>query len=148
MKYAANHKALFDYTILEHFEAGVELRGHEVKSIRSGHAKLEGSYVKIIGGEAFLVNAQIFPYALSRPDLADPLRTRKLLFHKRELIRLQSKLDGAGLTLVALSWYTKGPRIKLDVGLARGKKQYEKREIIKKRDEVRDLEKQFRGKVK
>lgn len=148
MKHITNSKAFYDYTILEHFEAGVDLRGHEVKSIRSAHAKLEGSYVKIIGGEAFLVNAQIFPYALSRPEIVDPLRTRKLLFHKQELIRLQSKLDGAGLTLVALAWYTKGPRIKLDVGLARGKKQYEKREVIKKRDEVRDLEKQFRGKVK
>lgn len=148
MNRITHHKALYDYTILEHIEAGVELRGHEVKSIRSGHAKLEGSYVKIIGSEAFLINAQIFPYDKSRPDISDPLRSKKLLLHKKECIRLQSKLDGAGLTLIALSWYTKGPRIKLDIGLARGKKQYEKREIIKKRDEVRDLEKQFRGKVR
>ena len=75
MKYAANHKALFDYTILEHFEAGLELRGHEVESIRSGHAKLEGSYVKIIGGETFLVNAQIFHMLCRGRILADPLRT-------------------------------------------------------------------------
>jgi SsrA-binding protein len=148
MNRITNHKALYDYTIIEHIEAGVELRGSEVKSIRTGHAKLEGSYVKIIGLEAYLVNAQIFPYDKSRPDMFDPIRTRKLLLHKKESIRLQSMLDGAGLTLVALSWYTKGSRIKLDVGLARGKKQYEKREILKKREQIRDLEKQFRGKVR
>src|SRR3990170_2073006 len=123
-----NKKATYEYTILERFEAGVNLTGAEVKSIKGGHAQLAGSFVRIIGSEAYLVNAQIFPYIYARPEGYDPKRTRKLLLHKAELIRLKSKLEGANLTLVPLSWYTRGPLIKLEVGLARGKKQYEKRE--------------------
>ena len=143
-----NKKATYDYTILERFEAGINLTGAEVKSIKGGHAKLEGSFVRIIGSEAYLVNAQIFPYIYARPEGYDPKRTRKLLLHKAELIRLKSKLESANLTLVPLSWYTRGPLVKLEIGLARGKKQYEKREVKRKEDQKRELERDYRGKVK
>lgn len=143
-----NKKATYEYTIVERFEAGVNLTGAEVKSIKGGHAQLEGAFVRIIGSEAYLVNAQIFPYIYARPEGYDPKRTRKLLLHKAELIRLKSKLDGANLTLVPLSWYTKGPLIKLEVGLARGKKQYEKREAKRREDMRLELEREYRGKVK
>ncbi len=143
-----NHKAYFDYEILDRFEAGIHLVGAEVKSLRNGNAKLDGSYVKVIGGEIFLVGAQIFPYMFARPEGYDPSRTRKLLLHKKEIISLKGKLDGANLTLVPLFWYTKDSLVKLEVGLARGKKQYEKREVKKREDQKRELEAEFRGKIK
>jgi len=104
--------------------------------------------VKVIGSEVYLVGAQIFPYLYARPEGYDPARTRKLLLHKKEIVSLKSKLEGANLTFVPLSWYTKGPFIKLEVGLARGKKQYEKREVKKREDMKRELETEFRGKIK
>ncbi|MBI5620207.1 SsrA-binding protein SmpB [Candidatus Gottesmanbacteria bacterium] len=143
-----NRKAFFDYEIIDRFEAGIHLVGAEVKSLRSGHAKLDGSYVKVIGSEIYLVGAQIFPYIYARPEGYDPARTRKLLLHKKEIVSLKSKLDGANLTLVPLFWYTKGSLVKLEVGLARGKKQYEKREAKKREDQKRELEVEFKGKVK
>lgn len=143
-----NRKAFYDYNILDRFEAGVHLVGAEVKSLRGGHGKLEGSFVRIIGSEVYLVNAQIFPYIYARPEGYDPKRTRKLLLHKKEIISLKTKLEGANLTLIPLSWYNSGPLIKLEVGLARGKKQYEKREAKKREDQKRELEQEFRGKVK
>jgi SsrA-binding protein len=143
-----NKKATYEYTILERFEAGINLTGAEVKSVKGGHAELSGSFVRIIGSEAYLVNAQIFPYIYARPEGYDPKRTRKLLLHKAELIRLKSKLESANLTLVPLSWYTRGPLVKLEIGLARGKKQYEKREAKRREDQRRELERDYRGKVK
>jgi SsrA-binding protein len=143
-----NKKAYFDYEILNRLEAGVHLTGSEVKSLRGGHAKLDGSYVKIIGSELYLVGAQIFPYIYARPEGYDPARTRKLLLHKKEIISLKTRLAGAKLTLVPLSWYTKGPLVKLEVGLARGKREYEKREATKRADQKRELEIEFRGKIK
>ena len=143
-----NKKATFEYKILERLEAGVNLTGAEVKSIKGGHAQLTGAFVRIIGSEAYLVNAQIFPYIYARPEGYDPKRTRKLLLHKTELIRLKSKLDGANLTLIPLSWYTKGPLVKLEVALARGKKEYEKREGKRREDQRRELDREYRGKVK
>lgn len=142
-----NKKAFHDYTILGRFEAGVHLIGAEVKSLKGGHATLEGAFVRLIGSEAYLVNAQIFPYTFARPEGYDPKRTRKLLLHKKEIVSLKSKVKGANLTLVPLVWYTKGPLIKLEVGLARGKKQYEKREAKKREDQRRELEVEFRGKI-
>ena len=141
-------KALFDYDIVDRFEAGISLTGHEVKSVKGGHANLDGSFVRVIGNEAYLVHAQVFPYQFARPEGYDPRRTRKLLLHKKEIISLKSKLEGAHLTLVPLSWYTTGPLIKLEIGLARGKKQYEKREAKKREDQKRELETEFRGKIK
>jgi len=143
-----NKKAFYDYTILERLEAGVSLVGSEVKSLRNGQGKLEGAFVKILNGEPYLINAEIPVYQFSRPDGYDPKRTRRLLLHKREIVTLASKLESQKLTLVPLSWYTTGHRVKLEIGLARGKKQYEKREKIRREDMKRDLEREFRGKVK
>ena len=143
-----NKKASFEFTIVDRIEAGVVLVGAEVQSLRLGHGKLEGAFVKIMGGEAYLINATISPYSYADPDSFEPQRTRKLLIHKRELVSLASKLDSAKLTLIPLSWYTKGPHIKLEIGLARGKKQFEKRELKKNADIKRELEVDFRGKVK
>lgn len=144
-----NRKAFHDYATVDRIEAGMSLLGSEVKSLRAGHGKLEGAYVKIANGEAYLINAQIMPYSYARPPAGgyDPKRTRKLLLHKREVISLQSRLDSAKLTLIPLSWYTKGSQIKLEIGLARGKKEYEKREKKKREDQKRELEQDFRGKL-
>ena len=143
-----NRKAHFDYTIVDRIEAGIALVGTEVKSLREGHAKLEGAFVRFIDGQPYLVNAEIPAYQFSRPEGYDPKRTRKLLLHKKEITSLASKMDAGRLTLIPLSLYTIGPRIKLEIGMARGKKQYEKREKMKKADLKRDLETQFRGKIK
>ncbi len=143
-----NKKALYDYDILDRAEAGIVLTGAEVKSLRDGHAQLDGSFVRIIGFEAYLVNAQIFPYMYARPEGYDPKRTRKLLLHKKELISLKSRIEGSNLTLIPMVWYTKGPLVKLEIGIGRGKKQYEKREKIRREDLKRELEREFRGKVK
>lgn len=143
-----NKRAFHEYTILDRFEAGIHLTGAEVKSLKGGHASLEGAFVRLSGSEAYLINAQIFPYIYARPEGYDPKRTRKLLLHKREIIGLKSKLDGANLTLIPVSWYNKGPLIKLEVGIARGKKQYEKREKKRREDQKRELERDYRGKIK
>ncbi len=143
-----NKKVFHDYTILEKLEAGVNLTGAEVKSLKGGHGSLEGAFVRLIGSEAYLVNAQIFPYIFAHPEGYDPKRTRKLLLHKKEIVSLKSKIEGSNLTLVPLVWYTKGPLIKLEIGVARGKKQYEKREAKKREDQRRELEVEFRGKIK
>ncbi len=141
-------RALFDYTISERLEAGIQLTGAEVKSLAGGHASLEGSFVRIMGTEAYLVNAQIFPYIYARPEGYDPKRTRKLLVHKKQLLSLKSKIEGANLTLVPISLYNKGPKFKLEIGIGRGKKQFEKREKKRKEDQKRELERDFRGKIK
>jgi len=138
-----NKKAFFNYTLTETFEAGVNLLGHEVKSVRLGKADLTGSFVKIVGNEAFLINAKIFPYQNSQSEGYDERRTRKLLLHKNEIISLKSKTDGANLALVPVSMYLKNGFIKLEVGLGKGKKQYEKRESIKKKDIQRDIEREL-----
>jgi len=144
----ANKKAFFEYVILDRFEAGIQLSGAEVKSLRGGHGTLEGSFVRLIGSEAYLVNAQIYPYIYARPEGYEPRRTRKLLLHKKEIISLKSKLESDKLTLIPLAWYTKGPLMKLEIGIARGKKQYEKREAKKRADIKRELELEYRGKIK
>lgn len=143
-----NKKAFHDYTILERLETGIQLTGAEVKSIKGGHAQLDGAFVRIVGSEAYLVNAQIFPFLYARPEGYDPRRTRKLLMHKKELLSLKSKTEGANLTLIPVSWYTKGPLVKLEIALARGKKQYEKREAKRREDQRRELEREYRGKIK
>jgi SsrA-binding protein len=143
-----NKRARFDYTIVDTLEAGMHLLGSEIKSLRGGHGQLEGSFVRILGQEAYLVNAQIYPYVFARPENYEPTRTRKLLLHKKEIIALKSKLDSGNLTLIPLAWYTKGSLMKLSIGIARGKKQYEKREKKRKEDMRRDLERDYRGKIK
>jgi SsrA-binding protein len=135
-----NKKAFFDYQIAETFEAGINLYGSEVKAVRLGRADLTGSFVRIIGNEAYLVNANILPYQSGQVENYDAQRSRKLLLHKKELISLRSKADGANLSLVPVSLYFKHGFIKLEIGLGKGKKQYDKRETIKKRDIKRSLE--------
>lgn len=143
-----NRKAHYDYTILDRIEAGVALMGSEVKTLRGGQGKLDGAFVKIIDGELYLINADIPIYQYARPEGYDQKRSRKLLLHKNEIINLTTKLQSQKLTLIPLSLYTTGHRVKLEVGLARGKKEFEKREKIRKEDMKRDLERQFRGKIK
>lgn len=135
-----NRRAFYDFEILDRFEAGINLYGSEVKAVRLGHADLAGSFVRIIGSEAYLVNAKIFPYQYARPEGYDERRTRKLLLHKKEIIAIKSKTEGANLTLVPLSLYVKNGFIKLEVALGKGRKQYEKKEKTKKRDIERDIE--------
>lgn len=137
---ADNKKAHYDYEILDKYEAGIVLSGQEVKSVRGGRMNLAGSRVLIKGGEAFLLGAQIAPYerAGKMPDY-DPQQTRKLLLRSRELNRIAGKLEEKGLTAVPISAYTKGSFVKIEVAVVRGKKQYEKREEIKKRDINREI---------
>lgn len=137
-----NKKAYFNYQITESFEAGIALFGFEVKSIRLGKADLTGSFVRIIGNEAFLVNGKIFPYQQTHEDY-DERRTRKLLLHRNEITSLKSKIEGANLSLVPVSLYFKNGFVKLEVGLGKGKKQYQKKESIKKKDLQRDLEREL-----
>jgi SsrA-binding protein len=143
-----NRSASYDYTILDRFEAGIKLTGAEVKSVKGGHVSLTGSFVKLMGTEAFLINSKIEPYSFAKNVNYDPQRTRKLLLHKREVISLLRKMDSANLTLVPVSMYLQHGLVKVEVALAKGKKQYEKRESIKKREDQRLLDRQFRGKVK
>ena len=138
-----NKRAFFDYQILEKFEAGINLYGAEVKAVRLGHADLTGSHVRILGEEAFLINAKIFPYKNSRPENYDEERTRKLLLHKKEIIALKSKTEGQNLALVPLSMYTTKSFIKVEIALGKGKKQYDKKEAIKRRDIDRDIEQEM-----
>lgn len=139
----ANKRAFYDYQIGEKFEAGINLNGAEVKAVKMGHADLTGSFVRIMGSEAYLVNAKIFPYEYARPENYDERRTRKLLLHKKEIISLKSKTGGANSTLVPISFYDKRGLIKLEVGVGRGKKQYDKKEAKKKADLDREIEQEL-----
>lgn len=143
---AENKKARHDYEILDTFEAGLMLTGQEVKSVRGGAMKLQGGFVKLRPDGAWLVNVGIpkYPKAGPMPDY-DPERSRKLLLHKRELRKVQGKMEQKGLTLVPLSAYTAGSRIKVKFAVAKGKKQYEKREALKKRDLDRDMRRAVKG---
>ena len=137
-----NRKAYHNYHIEENIEAGISLYGTEIKSLRHGKANLADSYATIKDGEAFLLNAHISPYSHGNIQNHDPLRTRKLLLHKKEISKLQGKLTNKGYTLVALKiYFTEKGIAKVELGLARGKRQYEKKEAIKEREVRRELEK-------
>src|SRR5919202_370775 len=123
-----NRAALHEYHILDMYEAGVALQGTEVKSVRAGAIQLKDSYVAVRDGEAWLLNAHISPYAYGNRENHDPLRTRKLLLHRREIDRLAEAATGKGMTLVGTRVYLKRGRVKLEVGVARGKKLEDKRE--------------------
>jgi SsrA-binding protein len=139
--YVQNKKAHFDFDFLEVFEAGVVLYGHEVKSLRSGKASLNGAYVVIRGGEAFLVNASISPYQTANtPKGYDPERARKLLLSKKQLAELELGSEKQGLTIVAIKWYNNNRHLKLQIALAKGKKKADKRETLKERDSKRDID--------
>ncbi len=135
-----NKKAFFDYQISERIEAGINLNGAEVKAIRGGMADLKGSFVKIIGSEAYLINAKIFPYKYARPEGYDERRSRKLLLHKKEIIALRGRTEGSNLTIIPLSIYTTKNFIKVELGLGKGKKEYQKKEAKKKKDIERETE--------
>ena len=135
-----NKKAFFDYQVLEKVEAGINLIGAEVKAVRLGMADLKGSFVKIIGSEAYLINVKIFPYQYARPEGYDERRTRKLLLHKKEIIALKGRAEGSNLAIIPLSIYTTKSFIKVELGLAKGKKEYQKKEAKKKKDIQRDIE--------
>ena len=138
--YADNRKAFFDYEILKQFSAGIELLGTEVKSVRGGKCNLRGAFVAVRGFEAYLVGADIPAYQpKNAPEDYDALRARRLLLSRDELEELKDAEGTKGLTIVPLSVYNKGRFLKLDIAIARGKKKYDKRERIKKRDVERDL---------
>jgi len=145
MDLVRNKKATFHHEILEEFEAGIELLGHEVKSIRNKMGSLEGSRVTVRGGEGFLMGATVQPYQPNNiTNDYDPNRNRRLLLDKKTLAGLSKAEDTKGLTIVPISWYNKGKNIKLRIAIARGKKQFDKRETIKKRDTERDLRREFK----
>ncbi|MGD8353310.1 MAG: SsrA-binding protein SmpB [Pseudomonadota bacterium] len=135
-----NRQARFNYEILEKIEAGISLRGTEVKSIREGKANIKEAYADIRGGEIWLTGAHVSPYSHGNISNHDPVRERRLLLNSREIHRLQGKVMEKGLTLVPLRLYLKGRLIKLELGLGRGKKLVDKREDIKKRDQEREIQ--------
>ena len=145
--YAENRKARFDYEILEKYETGIELLGTEVKSVRGGQMSLEGAFVIIRGGEAFLINANIPPFQPKNAPLDyDPLRNRKLLLTKKEIAELAGSEKNKSLTIVPLTVYNKARKIKVNIALVKGKKKFDKRETLKKRDTDRELRREYRGK--
>ncbi|WP_333652726.1 SsrA-binding protein SmpB [Dissulfurispira sp.] len=140
-----NRKAYHDYSIEETIEAGIQLLGTEVKSLREGKANLKDSYVLIKDAKVILLNCHISPYSHGNILNHDPLRTRKLLLHRKEIERLRGKMQQKGYTLIPLKIYFKGPYAKVEIGLAKGKKQYEKRETIKEREAKRAIEKAMKN---
>lgn len=145
---ANNKKARFDYFILETFECGIELFGTEVKSLRLGQCSVKEAWVEIRNGEVFINQMHINSYEKGNIFNKDPLRVRKLLMHKSEIRRLVGKIKEKGLTLVPLQVYFKGSLVKVEIGLAQGKKKYDKRESIAKNDQRRDFERNFKGAIK
>ena len=136
---ATNKKAFHDYFILETFEAGIVLKGTEVKSVKQGRINLKDSYAKIKNGEIFLFNTHISPYKHGNVFNHDPRRTRKLLLNRKEIDRITGKVNEKGLTLVPLKVYLKKGLVKVELGLCKGKKLYDKREEIKRRDMEREI---------
>lgn len=146
MPLIANKKAYFNYEILEKIEAGVELLGFEVKSLKKGQGSLKGSYVIVRGNEAFVVNMQIPPYQpANTPKDYDPSRIRRLLVTKKEIERLFKEGEQKGLTIVPVLVYNKGKKLKIEVAIVRGKKKYDKRETIKKRDMKREIRRSLKN---
>ena len=137
---ADNRKARHDYFVIETYEAGIELFGTEVKSLRAGGVNLKDSYCEIDKGEMFALGVHISPYEQGNIFNRDPLRPKKLLMHKSEIMKLTGLVSRDGYTLVPLSLYFKGSRVKMALGLCKGKKNYDKREDIAKRDADRDIE--------
>lgn len=140
-----NRKARHDYFIEETYEAGIALKGTEVKSLRAGRANLKDSYAQVENGEMYLLNMHISPYEQGNRFNVDPVRARKLLLHKGEIIRLYGKVKQQGLTLIPLKVYFKKGRVKVELALAKGKKTYDKREAMAERDAKREMERSARG---
>ena len=142
---AANRKALYDYHVLERFEAGLALTGTEVKSCRAGRVQLREGYVDFRGGEAWLVGVHVSAYAHGHRDNPPPERDRKLLLSRREIDRLADKVRGKGLTVVPLALYLKGSRIKVEIALVQGKKLHDKRETERRKELEREARRAMAG---
>ena len=142
---AQNKKAYHDYFVDEKYEAGVELFGTEVKSIRAGRVNLKESYCDIKDGEVFVIGMHISPYEQGNIFNKDPMRPKKLLLHKREILKLFGLVSQKGYTLIPLQIYLSGSRVKIEIGLCRGKKLYDKREDMARNDAKRDMERAFRS---
>ena len=141
---ADNRKARHDYFLLESYEAGIELTGTEVKSIREGGLNLKDSWISIDDGEAYIKQMHISPYEKGNILNKDPLRTRKLLMHKREIMKLLGQVKQDGLTLIPISVYFKGSRVKVQVGLCKGKKLHDKRDAMAQRDAKRTIDRELK----
>ena len=146
MSLILNNKYGLKYEVLEKISAGIELLGTEVKTIKAGHGVIDAAYVIIRGREAYLINADIRAYQpKNAPKDFEPTRTRRLLLTKKELNQLAGAISQKGLTLIPISFYTKGKKIKVDIAIARGKKKFDKRESIKKRESDRHIERTLKG---
>ncbi len=141
---ADNRKARHDYFVIESYEAGIELTGTEVKSIREGGLNLKDSWISIDDGEAYIKQMHISPYEKGNIFNKDPLRTRKLLMHKREIMKLLGQVKQDGLTLIPISVYFKGSRVKVQVGLCKGKKLHDKRDAMAQRDAKRTIDRELK----
>ena len=146
MSLIQNKKAYFDYEILEKIEAGIELLGFEVKSLKKGQGSLLGSHITIRGNEAYVVSMNIPPYQpANTPKDYDPLRNRRLLLTKKEIEQLSKEEKTKGLTIIPLSVYNKGRKLKLDIAVVKGKKKFDERESIKKRDTDREIRRDLKN---
>jgi SsrA-binding protein len=145
MTYADNSKARFDYEILDTYEAGIKLLGFEVKSVKAGHASIVGARCIIRGGEIYIIGMKIDPYQIGNtPAGYDPIQTRKLLIHKKQIIELEKKGETKGNTIIPFAVYGEGNLIKVKISLCRGKKSHDKRETLKKRDSDRNLAREYK----
>jgi SsrA-binding protein len=140
-----NKRARFDFSIEETYEAGIVLKGTEVKSLRQGKVNLKDSYARVSNGEIFLMSAHISPYTHGNQFNHDPDRPRKLLMHKREIKRLYGKSKEKGFSLIPTKLYFKDGRVKVEIGLGKGKRAYDKRELLKQRTVEREVERSYRG---
>lgn len=145
---ANNKKAWHDYFIDDKIECGIELFGTEVKSIRMGHCSIKEAFVRIDKGEVYVYGMHINPYEKGNIFNKDPLRPRKLLLHRSEIDKLEGKIREKGITLVPLQVYFKGSLVKVEIGLARGKKLYDKRADIAKKDQCREVEREYKERLK
>jgi SsrA-binding protein len=137
---AENRKARYDYFIIDQYEAGITLKGTEVKSLRTGRANIKDSYARIKDGEVFVYQMHISPYPFAYYDNHEPLRPRKLLLHKNEIKKIYSKVNEKGMSLIPLRLYFKNGKAKLVIAVVKGKRKFDKRESIRQRDEKRDLD--------
>lgn len=143
--YAINRKAYHDYDIIEEYEAGLELKGPEVKAIRDGGVELKGAFALARGRELVVEGMRIAPYGQARLVEQDPLRTKRLLLHRMQIERIRGRIQEKGLTMIPLKVYAKGPWVKITLGLGKGKKLFDKREDIKKRDIEREERRILKG---
>lgn len=144
-----NKKYHHQYKEIEAYEAGIVLTGAEAKSIKTGRIRLDNAFVKIIGNEVFLLNAEISIYKFAQPQGYDPKRTRKLLLHKKQIVRLQTKMKSGGrLTIIPVSCYNKGGLIKLKIGLVRGMREIERKKLDKKKEIEREIEREVKEYMK